>query len=142
MERTIHGIRLCKYCELHGRNEEGGEIYVLPAKPDSIGVKCYKNGFRGYVELRRANSFCLGPVRSEASTARKDFEQLQQWCEAMPPQAAIERVRAWKGASVSRRKKGGLRDKVVKPGRVGPGTCQDFQSQNNGPISQNTKHMP
>ena len=79
MERSIHSLRIDKYCERIGQNQDGEDVYAAPTEPNPKGVRRDKRGFHAKMNLSKAEATCLGPVRAKAEDAKKDYDRLRAW---------------------------------------------------------------
>ena len=100
MKRSIQDIRLRRYCDLSGINEQGEDVFCLPASQRPTGVRRMKHGFVGRMHIQSVE--CRGPLRRCAKAAMKDFQKMQKWRATMTPDEVIQRVQSWDGARVTR----------------------------------------
>ncbi|CAE7329600.1 unnamed protein product, partial [Symbiodinium pilosum] len=102
MERSIHSLRIDKYCERIGQNQDGEDVYAAPTEPNPKGVRRDKRGFHAKMNLSKAEATCLGPLRAKAEDAKKDYDRLRAWRATMPHDEVVAHVRAWNGAHVTK----------------------------------------
>ena len=102
LERAMRRPRLSEHCVPKGRNQRGEEVFVLPDDPCPKGVKRQKKGFTARMNITGVKSCCIGPLRTKAEAAQKDYEKLRKWRASMTGEALIIRVRAWGGARVTK----------------------------------------
>ena len=96
IERSLRSFRAPAYFEVRGK-ENGEEIFGL-AEPCPKGVRRQTRGFTARMNV--GVSCCVGPLRSSAEQASRDYHQLQEWRSDMSSEALFQRIRNWQGAYV------------------------------------------
>ena len=100
IERSLASFRWNSYFELRGVNANGERVFG-PCKPCPRGVRRLKHGFAALTQMARAGFCIVGPLRSDASEAAADYEQLLEWKKTLTLEALKQRVQSWGDAHIT-----------------------------------------
>ncbi|CAE7792946.1 unnamed protein product [Symbiodinium sp. CCMP2592] len=96
IERSLKSFRAPAYFQVRGK-ENGEDVFGLAA-PCPKGVRRQTRGFTARMNV--GTSCCVGPLRSTAEQASRDYHQLQEWRSEMTSEALFQHLRNWQGAYV------------------------------------------